>query len=86
MVVKFVSNLNFSFNCVKVWVSNSFGVKVPTCRCHWDGRPCFEDACSSLDMSGVVCLCSRHKNPSGFHVSRVQGSPVVSIFSKHGGR
>ena len=63
-MVKSVSNLGFNFNSVKVCVSNRSGVKVPI-RCHWDGRPCFNDTCSSLDGLGTVHLCSRHRNPCG---------------------
>jgi hypothetical protein len=52
--------------------------------CPWDGGVCSNVSCDSLDSMGSVRVCSRHRNRNGFHVSRIQVSPVVSIFNKHG--
>lgn len=46
-------------------------------RCPWVGGFCDHDGCSELDINGNVVLCSRHGNPSGFHMKRkiVEVSP-----------
>jgi hypothetical protein len=54
--------------------------------CRYDGGVCSNVSCNFLDSMGDVHVCSRHRNRSGFHLSRIQVSPVVSVFSKHGSR
>lgn len=54
--------------------------------CRYDGGVCSDVSCSSLDSMGNVHVCFRHRNRDGFHLSRIQVLPVVSVFNKHGSR
>jgi hypothetical protein len=64
-----------------------FGALVMVTKiCVWDGGVCSGVSCSSLDLLGDVQVCSRHRNRSGFHVSRIRGFSVVPVFSKHRSR
>ena len=54
--------------------------------CPWTGGVCLKVSCDSIDSMGDVQVCSRHRNPNGFHILRIRVSPVVSVFNKHGGR
>ena len=52
--------------------------------CPWDGGVCPNVSCNYLDGVGNVCICSRHRNREGFHLSRTRVLSVVPIFNKHG--
>ena len=38
--------------------------------CPWDWHRCFLSCCGSVDSFGVVVVCLRHGNPSGYCLPR----------------
>ena len=56
-----------------------FGELILVHLCPWDLHRCYQICCGSVNSSGVVVVCGRHRNPSGYCLPKMAVRSSLSL-------